>query len=474
MRIEFVLEAADCRVWLRGLLRALEAAGVAAGFAIRPGAAGIEAGVEGVLRLERRLFGLAGPSPWDRLDPAELPQAAGVGAARISLSAPSGEIDGLMLLVGALRGVGALPGALMAGAPFTLSLVEADGKVQASAVPALSDPDSLWRSLEEVSRRLATLCRAALDGQGAHRLVPSLPQAVAPGHPFGFVTRALVRKFLGRLSPARHRADHWRIGLRARGGDFGTLKGFQWLPDDGQRFYADPHLVERDGRCWLFLEEFPYSTARGVIALAEIGPQGQPLAVPRVILERPGHLSFPQVFEAGGETYLALENAAEGHVPLYRARRFPDQWEEVEPLLREAVHDPVLVESAGRHWILGNLALEDGSPSDALCAWSAPHPLGPYTPHPANPLMLDARFARAGGLLLPDRPPLRVMQDCTRGYGRALAFADLLSLDEAGMRLGPIRRWCPPGGALAGLHSYSRSARFEAIDLLTPRAVMPA
>lgn len=473
MQIRFVLDTADCRFWLKGLERALDAAGIAARFVVRPGAPCADSAVARLLGLERRFLGLSGPSPWQPLDPRMLPREDGAPDAVIDLSARADV--GLCLEIGDRVGLAALPGAVMAGAPFALRLVDARGVVQTCAVPGLSDPDSLWRSLDEVMLRLATLCRVALDGQGARRLTLPAPAPAAPGSAAGFAVRTVTRKLLGRLAPARFRADHWRIGLRPRSDHIGALEGFDWLPDDGKRFYADPQLVERDGRCWLFVEEFPYSTARGVISQVEIGPDARPLGTPRIIIERPGHLSFPQIFEDGGQTYLALENAAEGQVPLYRARRFPDEWEEVAPLLSEPVHDPVLLESAGRHWILGNLALEGGSPSDALCAWSAPSKLGPYVAHPANPLLLDARFARAGGLLLDGAPPRRVMQDCTHGYGRALVFADLLGLDETGLRLGPMQSWHPPqGGHLRGMHSYSRSARFEAIDVLTSRGVMPA
>ena len=36
------------------------------------------------------------------------------------------------------------------------------------------------------------------------------------------------------------------------------------------RFWADPHVVERDGRYWVFLEEWIYATQKGHIAVLEI------------------------------------------------------------------------------------------------------------------------------------------------------------------------------------------------------------
>jgi len=476
LHLRIVLDAGDCRAWLVDFARRVEAAGHVLSFELRSGVLCSKTPAETILDLERKLYTLDGRAPWTPLSPQELGSAAGEPDRILDLSRANP--DGLSLWIAGDDGVQHLPRALMTRAPFALALRDAKGQVLAQAVPAIADPDSLWRALEVTLARLATLVvRTLQGGPPMMALTPPVP-AKAPG-PARFFAASFARKLAGRFFPRSMRRDHWRIGIRPRvpGNALPafTLEGFRWLEDDGQGYFADPALVERDGRTWLFMERYCYARWLGEIWVVELDDTGRPVDAPRTVLVREGHLSFPVVFDHEGETYLTVENAGEGHVPLYRARRFPDQWEEVPPLLGEPLHDPVLFPHGGRYWLLGSLERDGGSACDALGAFSAPSPLGPFVPDPANPLMLDARYARAGGLMFDvGGKPCRVMQDCCTGYGNFLSFATLDQLDDQGIRLGSVAEWRPPRGlGISGMHSYTRSSRFEAIDILTPRDWKP-
>ncbi len=71
------------------------------------------------------------------------------------------------------------------------------------------------------------------------------------------------------------RSDHWRIGWRWNDGpgvgDTLSLAGPRWnvLPDDGDRFYADPFPVEWQGRYACCLRNWPMGKAR-VMAPAKV------------------------------------------------------------------------------------------------------------------------------------------------------------------------------------------------------------
>ncbi len=476
MHLRFSLDAADCRRWLLDLAGHLRAAGHEASFEVRPGGEALPAGVESLLWVESKLFLSGEPLPFRPLPPNALPQAS--GPAQVTLELSAAQSSGLSLRVAGSLGIGALPAALMARAPLALSLHDAQGALVGQAVPAVFDPDIMTRGISLVTARLATLILRVLAE------CPPLPDAL-PVEPrrepdaLGFFLTSLGRKLRARLLPGHHRADHWRIGVRRRRVrdelPTPTLSGFSWLADDGTQYYADPALVERGTRTYLFMERFGYERRCGEIAVVELDDKGAPLGTPRVVLKRQGHLSFPILFEHAGETYLIAENSAEGHVPLYRARDFPDTWEELPPLLDQALHDPVMFRQGKSYWLLGTLELQGGSSGDALVAFEAPSPLGPFSPHPANPLLLDARFARSGGsVLMVAGQPMRVMQDCCTSYGSFLRLGRVESLDATGIRLGPMTEWLPPPGkGITGMHSYVRSRCFEAVDILTPRHWRP-
>lgn len=482
MHVVISLDQADARQWLLPLAEALAGAGHVTSFRLRSSSRGGDHGIEALLRLEARLFSLDGklmaPLPAGTL-PAEPPDAGVDAVLEISGDPPAG---GLTLFLDGAPGIHPAAALLVSGHIPFVEIRDRAGKTIASGLPAIESPDVATRAIGQFFRRLTTLVLMALDGKArAIARPPQSDRVPAPQGPHAFFARSLVNKIANRLFGARRRRDHWRIGIRPARSvpdlDRDTLiEGFIWLPDDGARYYADPVLWSEEGRDFLFLEEFPYATHRGIISYTELDAAGQPLFVPRPIIERKTHLSYPLIFRHAGALYMMPENSAENHVPLYRAKRFPDEWEEVSPLLAgHGLHDATLVEHEGLWWLFGNEAREGGSSWDCLTLFSGPTPLGPFTPHPANPVLVDARVSRPGGpmLRIGDRL-IRPVQSCLGGYGRFIRFIEVEALSTETYRQRECGRMLAPlGGQISGIHTYCRNDRFETIDALTPRVFRP-
>lgn len=484
MDIVVSLNQTDCRRWLLALVQRLEAAGHGVSFRVRADDTAPDRVIDRLLGFEALAFGKGG-NAWDALDPARLPKTpAGRSAIVLELSrdgvaVPDGERHADFHLV--LDGSGGIGGVARILSSKRIPFVEirdSKGDDVVAALPAVEQPDVLGRALEQFLIRIGTLIVMALDGQARSPSLPVIHNAPSTTFdPYLYGVRAFCAKVANRLLGSRLRADHWRVGIRGIDGpqpvDGDTLiEGFKWLADDGQRYYADPILWSDGDRNWLFVEEFPYASERGIISFTELDSSGQPLFTPRPIIERSTHLSYPFLFEHEGRLYMMPENAAENHVPLYRAKRFPDLWEEVAPLLPGiGLHDATLFSHDGAWWLLGNEALHGGSSWDCLMIFRGETPLGPFSPHPANPVLVDARIARPGGPVLAINGRLvRPVQSCLGGYGRFTRFVEIEALSmtefrqrERGRMLAPLH------GPIAGVHTYSRSSRFEAVDALTPR-----
>ncbi len=82
--------------------------------------------------------------------------------------------------------------------------------------------------------------------------------------------------------------------------------GFRIMRPPRDRFYADPFLIERNGRSYLFFEEYKFSSGKGLISCCEVDSVGN-CSEPRVVLERPYHLSYPFLFSLQGEVYMIPE-----------------------------------------------------------------------------------------------------------------------------------------------------------------------
>jgi hypothetical protein len=185
------------------------------------------------------------------------------------------------------------------------------------------------------------------------------------------------------------------------------------------------------------------------------------------VLETPTHLSYPTVVRWHDEWFLVPENWDGGRVDLYRGDPFPDRWRYVAPILDgiRAV-DPTLYVGGGHLWLFLTRQEQGLTPWGELSLFWADDIAGPWHPHPANPIVTDARRARpAGRLFESDGSLIRPAQDCTGAYGRRIVLHRVDRLDETAYAETVIGTVEPTG--LRGLertHTYSRSTAWEALD----------
>jgi len=360
---------------------------------------------------------------------------------------------------------------------ISVELRDAHGvRIVGQGAIGLRDRRILSFGLNETFARVTSLLVRALrdlrDGIRPAALSPP-PEVRAKNSPVVFAGGAFAEKIVAKLlTQMSTRADHWRVAFR-RLRDDGVMEGLRWpqapwtiLPDDGRRYYADPFVIVRDGRTHLFVEEFPYSTGKGILGCATIGADGKVGAV-KPVLESSGHLSYPQVFERDGQVYMIPESCAERRIALYRAERFPDRWT-LDCVLVDDVEasDATLLEHAGRFWLFA--ALSDGGASswDALGLFFADDLRGPWRAHPRNPVLVDVCAARPGGAISArDESLLRVAQDCSSFYGGGMTICRIDALDPENYAQSILTRLAPPEslGAIAA-HTLNRCGDFEAID----------
>lgn len=294
---------------------------------------------------------------------------------------------------------------------------------------------------------------------GADLLLRYLPNLAA----------GLVRRRIRRLT---NRPFYWQTAYRRLEGqgvaEDGALSGapFALLPDDGKRFFADPFVIAHEGRTYLFVEEFPYKLARGVISVAELGADGR-FGMPRQVLVEPHHLSYPQVFAQGGEVWMIPETSSAREVVLYRAASFPDRWVRHATLIADReISDATLLERDGRFWLFGTERHSQGNSSDTMVVFSADSLGGPWLPHPMNPVLIDRTAARPGGAFVAQGERLFLpVQDGSRTYGGGLGLAELVELNQGAVRFAaprPVR----PGTAWdrQGIHTLNRAGGIEVID----------
>jgi hypothetical protein len=224
--------------------------------------------------------------------------------------------------------------------------------------------------------------------------------------------------------------DHWflAVALKVAPGQKLAGKVAALHPPRG-RLWADPMIMRSEGHAFMFFEDYDYSLRRGHISVIEIDDSGR-VGVPRTVLQADHHLSYPFVFEWQGAHYMVPETASVNAVRLYRAAEFPTRWEYVQDLLSgiRAV-DSTLWEHDGLWYLFTGVSETGGSSWDELFLFVADTPMGPWAPHPMNPIVSDVRSARPGGALFRrDGVLYRPAQNSDKTYGRSLAVMEVTEL----------------------------------------------
>jgi hypothetical protein len=488
MRIDIRLDPSNMRGWQREVAVRL-AARPDCELRLSKGRAtdGLPKSADTLFWLERTLFhaehgALATGAGWPDLPVAEEDWRPDL---RIDLCG-DGTSEGAAMGVLSLRcdgeapEVGALAAVLDGRAPSLHTCLALDGAVRVLSVwrPAVENPRSAIAALGMLLGRAAHLlvhdAARLADGVPAGTLAaPPLPETLDRSAA-GFFATALAVRVRNRIERQLGRAPNWYVAWRDRVDPSDALPvigpaGFRRLPDDAKRFYADPFLWERDGRRFLFVEEFPYATGKGVISLSEIDPAGK-VETPRVIFETDCHLSYPFLFEHEGAVWMIPETSGRRTVELYRADPFPDRWTLHSILLDDVDLGDATLQWIGDTWWMFAASRERWTSSwDALSLHHAPSPFGPWQPHPGNPVMIDLTAARPAGRILEIGGRLvRPVQNCDGLYGAALGFAEIRSLTPADYAQ-TLSATALPWGDNLGLHTYNRSASLEVIDLYGPR-----
>jgi hypothetical protein len=248
------------------------------------------------------------------------------------------------------------------------------------------------------------------------------------------------------------------------------VRGFRWVEAPRAHYYADPFLFEKDGKTWLFFEDYSFIEKTGVIGCAEVLPDGA-VSASRTVLAPGHHLSYPLVFEDQGKIYMLPESGAYKTVELYRADSFPDRWT-LEKVLFDGVIavDTTLWREDGIYWFFVTI-LDPPEAGPQLFLFFAESLTGEWNYHPSNPICSDVRFARgAGRVFLENGRRIRPSQDHSYGYGCACNFRHIVELTKTTYRevsLGSIRPSWEKG--LTGTHTYNRSGPFEVIDANSPQ-----
>jgi hypothetical protein len=262
--------------------------------------------------------------------------------------------------------------------------------------------------------------------------------------------------------------ERWFLAYMMK--DFDPTSGIvpnpSYMMPPKDRFWADPFPWVRDGKYYVFLEEFLYDKKKAHISVMEMNSSGH-WSVPRKVLECPYHLSYPFVFEWHDHLYMIPETKKNNCVALFRCEEFPMKWS-LDRVLVENVQavDATLHQYEGLWWLFCNIGGTYFPSNDELYLFYAETPLGPWHPHKFNPVKTEVRSSRpAGRLFSKDGQLYRPSQDCSVRMGGAIVVNRVVRLSTEEFDEEEVSRIDPSWKrGLYGVHTLNRADQLTMLD----------
>lgn len=222
----------------------------------------------------------------------------------------------------------------------------------------------------------------------------------------------------------------WHVRVQT-GDSLSPLSIFD-LENPNNGYYADPFLFKFKNNIFLFVEEYTFSTLKGVITVFKFNGHGFDRM--GVCLEEDFHISFPNVFKDGEDIYMIPETSSNRDIRLYRALDFPMVWEFSSEILSNiSAVDSVIYKQSDYYYLLTTVdSFNLGDHSTSLTLYKSREIISSnWSQAKLNPVLRDAEKGRNAGRYDPSiNEYYRVAQASEFGtYGKKVKLFEIENFD---------------------------------------------
>ena len=278
----------------------------------------------------------------------------------------------------------------------------------------------------------------------------------------------VVKEFISQ----RLNYKQWVILINFKKGQTGlwNFDCFKRILPPKDRYWADPFLINKNNKFYIFLEELLYANKKGYISVMEVDEQGN-YTQPVKVIEEDFHLSYPFLLEDNGELYMIPESCQHKDVRLYKCLEFPYNWELKKVLMKDVIAvDSTILNYNNKYWMFTNMAGHEGTSTyDELFLFYADQITSDkWIPHPQNPIVTDVKNARpAGQFFWNDNKLYRPAQNCSIHYGYGIQINEIVELSETNYKERTVRSVLPDWEKdLIATHTLNEVNGFTVIDAL--------
>ena len=255
---------------------------------------------------------------------------------------------------------------------------------------------------------------------------------------------------------------NWDIAIAEIGGDLSPVN-IRWVKHDYRdRWFADPFLLEETSDTFVILaEEFMQDSGLGRICMLFVDKKDCRLIQNETLLELDTHLSFPNVFNHDGKTYVYPENCASGQLTIYQ---MIDNRLERKTVISLPLMDPVVYTVNDGVILLGTLPEDNNGNGNVLHVYKSNQPIGTYTE--IQQISFKDNIARRAGNIFEWKGRfIAPAQVCNKHYGEGISLQELKFSEDGSLSMEEINRLeAKQITKMTGFHTYNVLGNKVAID----------
>jgi len=280
-------------------------------------------------------------------------------------------------------------------------------------------------------------------------------------------------RFLKKLKHYFFYNEQWVLGYSFNPKAIGVdIKNDVKIIPPKDRFWADPVVVEDNGRYYVFIEELIYKNGIAHLSVFELKENGT-YTEPTIILKKPYHLSYPFIFKEQEKYYMIPETAHNSDIQIYEAVSFPFKWEFKQNLMENVkASDTTLLKKNDKWWLFTSIKhFNKGTYDNDLSLFYADSLFGSrWKLHKKEPVKQNICNARQGGPFFKiDNDYYRASQNCESNYGYGFNLSKVQTLSEIDFIEEEIYCFTAENFKnILGVHTYNHiNGKLRMYDILT-------
>lgn len=249
------------------------------------------------------------------------------------------------------------------------------------------------------------------------------------------------------------------------------LSKFIKIDTPNHLFWADPFVIDKDKKSYIFFEDYVYKTKKGHISVIEYDHTSKQTSRPYTVVDTSYHQSYPFIMAYEGEIYMIPEGSKDRDVKLYKATDFPHKWEVTRTFFqgKEAV-DMTLFQFDGKWWLFANMIDEPGQSlnEELHIFYCDDFRKDVWIPHTKNPVICSVQTSRPAGKIISYKGDFyRPSQNSVGSYGYGTNFNRIITLTPDEYKEEFVEEITPDFIKNArAIHTYNSSDRLTVIDVV--------